>query len=54
VQRGENEKGRRVFEISKTAEDVYFGEFPDDEMSFVEEDLEHETGADGGGAAVQP
>jgi hypothetical protein len=38
VHREENEKGRRVFEISKTAEEVYFTVVPQDKMDFgVEE-----------------
>jgi DNA-binding MarR family transcriptional regulator len=42
VVRAENEKGRRVFEISETAEDVYFVEDPPDEMDF-QDDLEQAT-----------
>lgn len=54
VNRGENERGRRVFEISKTAEDVYFSRTPEDEMNFADEDVEQGSGADGGGSAAPP
>ncbi len=40
VLRDENEKGRRVFEISSTAEDVYFKDVADDSMDFGGDDLE--------------
>lgn len=40
VVRGENEKGRRVFEISAAAEDVYFTGIADDAMDFDDDDLE--------------
>ncbi|RJP39499.1 MAG: MarR family transcriptional regulator [Desulfobacteraceae bacterium] len=36
VERSENEKGRRVFEISSTANEMYFSETPDDQMDFGE------------------
>lgn len=36
VVRNENEKGRRVFEISEIAEDVYFADIPTDNMDFAE------------------
>jgi len=34
VERGENEKGRRVFEITSTAQEVYFSTAQDDQMDF--------------------
>jgi hypothetical protein len=34
VERGENEKGRRVFEITSTAQEVYFSTAQDDLMDF--------------------
>lgn len=37
VSRSENERGRRVFEITKSADDVYFTENPDEAMDFGEE-----------------
>jgi predicted transcriptional regulator len=37
VLRGENEKGRRVFELSNAAEQVYFTEIEDDAMDFDED-----------------
>jgi len=40
IVREENEKGRRVFEISNTAEGVYFTDTPEDEMDFRDKDLE--------------
>jgi len=36
----ENEKGRRVFEINATAEEVYFADTKEDAMDFEETDLE--------------
>lgn len=46
VLRGENEQGRRVFEISETAEQVYFTDVPQDAMDFGGEKLEPVTSAD--------
>lgn len=40
VVRDENEKGRRVFEISDTAESVYFKNVAEDSMDFGDNDLE--------------
>lgn len=37
VVRDENDKGRRVFEISEAAEDVYFARDTDDQMDFEED-----------------
>ena len=46
VLREENEKGRRVFEISETAQDVYFTDSADDAMDFQGDDLEQVAGDD--------
>lgn len=40
VSRGENEKGRRVFEITTIAQKVYFDVAPEDRMDFGDQDLE--------------
>lgn len=40
VVRETNEKGRRVFEISTTAEGVYFAESAEDAMEFEAKDIE--------------
>ncbi len=40
VSRGENEKGRRVFEITTIAQKVYFDVGPEDRMDFGKPDLE--------------
>lgn len=40
VSRGENEKGRRVFEITTIAQKFYFDVGPEDRMDFGEQDLE--------------
>jgi hypothetical protein len=39
VSRGENEKGRRVFEITTIAQKVYFDVAPEDRMDFGDQDL---------------
>jgi hypothetical protein len=46
VVRAENERGRRVFEISKIAEDVYFTELPQDIMDFGDGELEQTDSLD--------
>ena len=46
VLRAENQRGRRVFEISTTAQDVYFTDSVDDAMDFQEGDLEPLNSAD--------
>ena len=40
VSRGENEKGRRVFEITTIAQKVYFDVAPEDRMDFGDPVLE--------------
>jgi DNA-binding MarR family transcriptional regulator len=40
VSRGENEKGRRVFEITTIAQKVYFEVAPEDRMDFGDQNLE--------------
>ena len=52
VVRGENEKGRRVFEISETAQQVYFTDVPQDAMDFGDEKLELVNSADPKGRAA--
>lgn len=54
VVRRENEKGRRIFEISETAEEVYFAQTPDDEMDFSVQDVEEIAGADREDGAGEP
>ena len=44
VLRAENERGRRIFEISTTAQDVYFTDSADDAMDFEGGDLEQVAG----------
>jgi len=46
VVRDQNDKGRRVFAISETAEDVYFIEASPDEMDFKQDDLEQANEGD--------
>jgi hypothetical protein len=43
VLRDENDRGRRVFEITATAEDVYFTDSPDDAIDFKEGNPEQEN-----------
>lgn len=38
VSRRENEKGRRIFEITSTAQEVYFASTAEDQMDFGQED----------------
>jgi DNA-binding MarR family transcriptional regulator/uncharacterized Zn-finger protein len=47
VLRDENERGRRIFEITATAEDVYFRDSADDAMDFEEGNLEENARGDG-------
>jgi len=47
VSRSENARGRRVFEITTTAQKVYFEVAPEDGMDFGEESLEQGNQGDG-------
>jgi hypothetical protein len=46
VKRTENEKGRRIFEISKRAEEVYFNQTEEDKMDFGGSELEETKAED--------
>ena len=52
VLREEKERGRRVFEISTTAQEVYFAQTPEDEMDFMDENPEPGVPSDGGEAVT--